>query len=93
MRLVVIEEKVLEELLSTLDGFVCRFERAFGEHAADKPDRWLDTQDVCLILSISKRAVQSLRSSGKLPSSKVGKKSYYKPEDVQKLITHDDDKR
>lgn len=92
MRLVVIEEKVLEELLSTVNAFVHRFERAFNLNHPKELKEWLDTQDVCIMLSISKRGVQTLRSSGKLPSTKIGKKSYYKPEDVQKLITHKDDK-
>lgn len=92
MRFVVIEEKILEELLSSINGLIVKFERTFNTNHSQGPKGWLDTQDVCMLLSISKRGVQNLRSSGKLPSTKIGKKSYYKPEDVQKLITYKDDK-
>lgn len=48
---------------------------------------WLNSQDVCIILNISKRTLQSLRDSGKLAYSQINRAMYYKPEDVEKLIT------
>ncbi|WP_303025471.1 helix-turn-helix domain-containing protein, partial [uncultured Parabacteroides sp.] len=40
----------------------------------------------CRRLHISKRTLQYLRNSGKLPYSTRGNKCYYKPEDVRALF-------
>lgn len=47
---------------------------------------WLDSQDVCLILNVSKRTLQSLRDSGKLAYTQINRIMFYKPEDIEKLI-------
>jgi len=49
---------------------------------------WLNSQDVCMILNISKRTLQSLRDSGRLAYSQINRVMFYKPEDVEKLITY-----
>jgi len=49
-------------------------------------DRWLDIQDVCELLHISKRTLQSYRDKGILPFSQVGAKIYYKANDIQKHL-------
>ena len=45
-------------------------------------ERWLDNQEVCLALKISKRSLQSYRSNGTLPFSQVGSKIYYKAKGI-----------
>ena len=47
---------------------------------------WLDNQDVCRILNISKRTLQSYRDSGKLAFSQINHKIYYKPNDVETFL-------
>lgn len=49
-------------------------------------DRWLDIQDVCELLHISKRTLQSYRDKGILPFSQTGAKIYYKASDIQKHL-------
>ena len=49
-------------------------------------DRWLDIQDVCELLHISKRTLQSYRDKGILPFSQIGAKIYYKASDIQKHL-------
>ena len=49
-------------------------------------DRWLDIQDVCELLHISKRTLQSYRDKGILPFSQIGAKIYYKSSDIQKHL-------
>ena len=50
---------------------------------------WMDNQDVCQALKISPRTLQTLRDSGRLPHSKINNRIYYRPEDVERLITND----
>ena len=86
MKVVVIEEKVFEDLLSSIEMFVHKFEQS-----EKRLGRWLDTHEVCALLNLSKRTVQSLRASGKLPSTQICKKNYYKPEDIEKLLKERND--
>ena len=44
--------------------------------------KWLDNQDVCDVLGISKRTLQTYREKGLLPFSRIRHKIFYKPEDV-----------
>ena len=54
---------------------------------------WLDNQDVCQILIISPRTLQTLRQNGTLAYSQIEHKVYYKPEDVERIIPLVEDKR
>ena len=47
---------------------------------------WLDNQDVCQILNISPRTLQTLRQNRTLAYSQIEHKTYYKPEDVERII-------
>ncbi len=47
---------------------------------------WLDNQDVMLALHISLRSLQTLRSNGTLPYSRINSKIYYRRQDVEKLL-------
>ena len=51
---------------------------------------WLDNQDVCLMLKISKRKLQRLRDTNEIKFHRVGeggRKILYKFSDVEQLIT------
>ena len=47
---------------------------------------WLDNQDVCQMLNISPRTLQTLRDNGTLAYSQINHKVYYKPEDVERIL-------
>lgn len=49
-------------------------------------DDWIDNQDVMLALHISPRTLQTLRSNGTLPFSRIGNKLYYLRKDVENLL-------
>ncbi|GAE86140.1 hypothetical protein JCM10512_4631 [Bacteroides reticulotermitis JCM 10512] len=46
----------------------------------------MDNQDVCIVLNISPRTLQTYRDNGTLPYSQVNHKMYYRPEDVQAAL-------
>lgn len=91
MRVVVIEERVFNEFLMLITDLIQKIERTADGDSFKQVENWLDTQDVCMVLHISKRQVQTLRTAGKLPFTQIGGKHYYKPADVQRLITIEDD--
>jgi hypothetical protein len=45
-----------------------------------------DNQDLCLMLNVCKRTLQSYRSMGKLPSQRIKQKTYYLESDVMRFI-------
>lgn len=47
---------------------------------------WIEGKTLAASLNISLRTLQSLRESGKLSFSAVGKKVYYKVAEVQKIL-------
>ena len=47
---------------------------------------WLDNQDVMETLHISPRTLQTLRSNGTLPFSRINGKIYYRRQDIQKIL-------
>ncbi len=50
------------------------------------PKEWLDNQDVMQMLHISPRTLQTLRSNGTLPFSRIKGKFYYKVSDLNALL-------
>jgi hypothetical protein len=46
----------------------------------------LDNQDLCFMLSVSKRTLQRFRTSGFLPYKRINQKLYYLESDVLKFI-------
>lgn len=49
-------------------------------------DIWLDIQEVCTILKISKRKLQNYRDNYILPYSQISGKIYFKAADIQKHL-------
>ena len=49
---------------------------------------WIDNQDVMQLLHISPRTLQTLRSNGILPYSRIQGKIYYLRQDIQKLLAN-----
>lgn len=69
--------RIIDELLDMIMGF---------NESPDIGKQWLDNQDVCKMLDISKRTLQNLRCRGKIPFSIIGKKCFYKASDIEALI-------
>ena len=49
-------------------------------------DIWLDIQEVCAILKVSKRTLQNYRDNNVLPYSQISGKIYFKAGDIQKHL-------
>lgn len=49
-------------------------------------EAWIDGQEVMQVMHISKRTLQSLRDSKKLPYSRINGKFYYKLSDLEKML-------
>ena len=86
MEVISIERSTYEELLTSFNSFVSQM-RAMADRGTDKKlGEWLDNQDVCQMLNISPRTLQTLRDNGTLAYSQINHKVYYKPEDVERIL-------
>jgi hypothetical protein len=72
---------------------LCPYVQAFLEANNPKSDSnniglddWIDNQDVMQALHISPRTLQTLRSNGTLPYSRINYKIYYRRQDVERLL-------
>ena len=93
MEVISIERSTYEELLTSFNSFIAQM-KAMADRGTDKRfGEWLDNQDVCQILNISPRTLQTLRQNGTLAYSQIEHKVYYKPEDVERIIPLVEDKR
>lgn len=81
-----IEKKAFEEMVSKLNGFIAGIETLYLKGSDKKMSDWMDSQDVCMLLDISPRTLQTLRDSGRLAYSQINHKIYYLPEDVERIL-------
>ena len=93
MEVISIERSTYEELLTSFNSFVAQMKAMASRGNDKKLGDWLDNQDVCQILNISPRTLQTLRDNGTLAFSQINRKVYYKPEDVKKILTVVEDRK
>lgn len=84
MEIVAIEKKTFELIKNKLKEFSIQVREICNKDKREA--EWLDNQDVCQSLKISKRTLQTYRDNGTLAYSQIGYKCYYKKEDIEKLI-------
>jgi len=93
METVCFERKAFEEFAMKIERFIQRVEDIPHLKRVKGTGGWLDHQDVCLKLKISKRTLQTLRDNGTLAYTKIGNRTYYLPEDVERIVTKVEDRR
>lgn len=93
MDIVNIEASTFEAMLSKFEDFTKRMEHLCHLHGDRDISEWLDNQDVCLLLNISPRTLQTFRDNGTLAFTQISHKTFYKPEDVEKILPVVEEKR
>ena len=86
MEVVVIDKATFERILSEFENFARKVERLCREHEDLGEREWLDSDDVCRLLGISPRTLQTMRENGTLAYTKISHKVYYRPEDVKAVF-------
>lgn len=85
MDIVAIESKTFGQMKGRFEDF-SRQVKSLCRDNQDK-EKWLGNDDVCGLLQISKRTLQSYRDNGILPYSQIGRKCYYRVSDIENLIS------
>lgn len=93
MEIVLIEKRTFEAMVARFDRFVSCMEAICQRHREKTMSEWMDNQDVCRMLNISPRTLQTLRDNGTLAYSQINHKTYYRPEDVERIVSVIEDRR
>ena len=86
MEIVNVEARTFEAMMTRFESFAARVEDLCRENGEKTLQPWLDGEDVCKLLGISPRTLQTFRDSGKIPYTRIEHKMYYCPQDVEQLI-------
>lgn len=86
MEIIVIEKKAFETLLSESQQLARQVEILSQKCQDKRLQKWLTGEDVCDILKISQRTLQTMRSRHKICYAQLGRKFYYRPEEVELVI-------
>ena len=93
MEIVSIERKTFEAMVAKFDRFVSRMDAICHRHGEKKMSAWMDNQDVCRVLNISPRTLQTLRDNGTLAYSQINHTTYYRPPHVEPIVSAVEDRR
>jgi len=85
MEMLIIEKQVLDELVYRINQLKTKVDSLYAASGI-APQKWMDNDQVCVHLSVSKRTLQSLRDSRVLAFTKIGAKVFYKPEDIERML-------
>lgn len=86
MNITCIDTRTFEQMLAKIELLSQRFNQFVSPPKSKELEKWLDSQDVCSMLRISPRTLQTLRTNGRLSYSQIGSKMYYNRDNVNKLI-------
>ena len=84
MEVITIESEAFNKIATQIEEIRSSIERQ--EKQKPFSDPWLDNDEVCQLLKISKRTLQSYRDEGDLSFSQIGAKIYYKASDVNAFL-------
>jgi len=62
------------------------FKELLSNQTSEAPKKWLRSQEVREMLSISPGTLQNLRINGTIPFSKMGGVLYYSHDEIQKIL-------
>ena len=87
MEVIAIQKTVLDGMKGDLKDLLELTESAIQKYSPIfKEEQWLDNQEACLMMNITKRTLQTYKDKGLLPYSKLNRKNYYKLSDVKALL-------
>jgi hypothetical protein len=86
MEIISMDSRVFDDLAGRVETIEEKAVRLHRSQADLRLKKWLDNNEVCETLAISKRTLQTYRENGLLPFCRIRHKIFYKPEDVQKLL-------
>lgn len=86
MEIVIIQRKTFNELIKRFEVLNSKIKLLQEMHSLKTMNGWLDSQQVCTILNINSRTLQTYRNNGKIGFSQINHKIFYKQSEIQRLL-------
>lgn len=84
MEIVAIEKRYFEQMMQRFNDFAKQVNVLCEDNR--EADNWLDNKQVCELLKISIRTLQTYRDTRGLPFSQIGHKYYYKSNEIEQFV-------
>jgi len=84
MSLITIESEAFQRLMKKMEEIESKLD--LQKEKTPLSEKWLDNQDVCQLLHVSKRTLQHYRDTGIIPYSQIGSKIYYRATDIEEHL-------
>jgi len=84
MSLITIESEAFQRLMKKMEEIESKLD--LQKEKTPLSEKWLDNQDVCQLLHVSKRTLQHYRDAGIIAYSQIGSKIYYRAADIEKHL-------
>jgi hypothetical protein len=91
MEIIAIEKRTFEQMMQSFESFVGQVKELCENNR--NTEQWLNNEEVCGLLKISKRTLQSYRDNGIIPFSQIEHKCYYRVSDVETLINQSQNRK
>jgi len=85
MEVITIETKAFQQIIDSISEIKEIIAGGKGNRKI-LSDSWLDIQETCLLLKISKRTLQSYRDNGILSFSQIAGKIYFRATDIEEHL-------
>lgn len=86
LEIVQIDKEVLQMMFDMMEYQTRLIKNMYDRLRNVTPEKWLPTEDVAKLLSVSPRKVRTMKALGQLGFIKQGRKCLYKSEDVYSCI-------
>jgi len=84
MNVITIQSEAFAKIMSEIATIKEVLQKKMNEYPLE--EKWLDIQEACLLLKISKRTLQSYRDNHILPYSQIAGKIYFKASDIEQHL-------
>ena len=84
MEVITITSEAFQEIINNISEISKKLDHTNRQNPLS--DTWLDIQEVCFLLKISKRTLQSYRDNGILPFSQISGKIYFRAIDIEEHL-------
>ncbi len=81
MNVITIESQAFMKIMDDLEAIRANLNQKSAQNPLS--EKWLDIQETCQLLKVSKRTLQNYRDNGVLPYSQIAGKIYFKASDIQ----------
>lgn len=83
---VIVDEHLFNKLMGKIDHLNDKIDNISVAKNDGFKDRWYVTEEVCKLLNVSRRTLQTMRDNKVIAFKKTGRKIYYKASEIEAYL-------